>query len=830
MDNVRAFKQNLNSVEQNCNIILAQTKKLQFKSHSNAANKLLTNQTNKLSSLVKRTLSSLQETTNIIKNHPNFTSFDLSSNANLTNFTKNNLSTKQQRTLSSTTPLAQNQIKNKLTITPTTKHTATARAISTSLDAAVDEVNNKCGSLNYSISAFNHLPTEVAVNGAIDTNFITANRLQRQKEEKEIEANANANKENNTAMFKAQHQQNKKLDQLPKRVQSTTNTPVTGAPTMNKSNNLLALQNRKASIMTVSDNDYSRSKATSSLGASSSVSPMNSERSRSSVTTATTNTNPATSSLASSAGTTTSSSSSGSGGHAHVNHTNQVVSIPPHQVTQNTLPIQDTELISEDLFSRSQNSVEKSSQNHLYHQQQQANISTTNTNKTNDRVSQEKLTSPAQKEPFMVSPQQVIDVYRWRLTRFEASEILDYPEIYFIGANPNKSRTASGNNLACRNFGFDDMHGSYIHVAHDHIAYRYEMLRVIGKGSFGSVIRAFDHKNMQNVALKMVRNEKRFHQQAQEEIRILKHLRERDVNNTMNVVHMFDHFIFRDHTCITFELLSLNLYELTRKNKFLGFSLHLVRRFAYSILKCLEALHENKIIHCDLKPENVLLKQQSRSGIKVIDFGSSCFENKRIHSYIQSRFYRSPETILGAQYGLPIDMWSLGCILAELATGHPLLPGENEGDQLACIIELLGMPPESLLNKSKPCRVKQFISSKGFPRYCATELLPSGKIVLLGGKSLRGKPRGPPGSRTWSQALGGCDDANFFNFVRRCLEWDPKDRMTPSMALRHPWLVRRKLPLPPNKSTTSNNNSQQLLNKQHSQDRQQRQRPVIECA
>jgi dual specificity tyrosine-phosphorylation-regulated kinase 2/3/4 len=407
-------------------------------------------------------------------------------------------------------------------------------------------------------------------------------------------------------------------------------------------------------------------------------------------------------------------------------------------------------------------------------------------------------------EPFVVSPQQVLEVYRSRLTKYEQTEILHYPEIYFIGANPNKSRlqaaTGAGGNqelLACKNYGFDDASGSYIHVAHDHIAYRYEMLKVIGKGSFGSVIRAFDHKNMQNVALKMVRNEKRFHQQAQTEINILRHLREKDVNNTMNVIHMYEHFIFRDHTCITFELLSLNLYELTRKNKFAGFSIHLVRRFAYSILKCLEALNENKIIHCDLKPENVLLKQQSRSGIKVIDFGSSCFENERIHSYIQSRFYRSPETILGAKYGMPIDMWSLGCILAELATGHPLLPGEDEADQLACIMELLGMPPASLLQQAKPCRVKQFISSKGYPRYCATELLPNGRLILLGGKSKRGKARGPPGSRTWHQALGGCDDINFIDFVRRCLEWDPMIRMTPSQALRHPWLVRRKLPLPP---------------------------------
>lgn len=275
-------------------------------------------------------------------------------------------------------------------------------------------------------------------------------------------------------------------------------------------------------------------------------------------------------------------------------------------------------------------------------------------------------------KPLVVTPEQVMKLYSYKLTPYEHQEIFGYPQIYFIGANAKKHYGVIG---APSNCGYDDEHGSYLHVPHDHIAYRYEMLKVIGKGSFGQVVRAYDHKNQQHVALKMVRNEKRFHRQAQEEIRILDHLRKKDKDNTMNLIHMYENFTFRGHCCITFELLSVNLYELIKKNKFQGFSIQLVRRFAYSILRCLESLFANKIIHCDLKPENVLLKQQGRSGIKVIDFGSSCFENQRLYTYIQSRFYRAPEVILGARYGMPIDMWSLGCILAELVTGYPLLPG-----------------------------------------------------------------------------------------------------------------------------------------------------------
>lgn len=237
-----------------------------------------------------------------------------------------------------------------------------------------------------------------------------------------------------------------------------------------------------------------------------------------------------------------------------------------------------------------------------------------------------------------------------------------------------------------------------------------------------------------------------------------------------------------------------NLYELIKKNKFQGFSLALVRKFAHSILMCLDALHRNRLIHCDLKPENILLKQQGRSGIKVIDFGSSCFEDQRIYTYIQSRFYRAPEVILGSKYGMPIDMWSFGCILAELLTGYPLLPGEDEGDQLALMIELLNAPPEKLIAGAK--RARNFFSSKGFPRYCSITQMPDGTTVVAGGRSRRGKLRGPPGSRDWRTAMKGCDDDQFIDFLKRCLEWDPDKRMTAPEALRHGWL-RRRLPKPP---------------------------------
>uniref|UniRef100_A0A8D8BSW4 dual-specificity kinase n=1 Tax=Culex pipiens TaxID=7175 RepID=A0A8D8BSW4_CULPI len=374
--------------------------------------------------------------------------------------------------------------------------------------------------------------------------------------------------------------------------------------------------------------------------------------------------------------------------------------------------------------------------------------------------------SEIEQKPVPLSPSEALKYHGTGLTDYEKQEIEKYPEVYYLGLDACKINAKPGSAL---NSGYDDDNGSYNKVIHDHVCYRYEILEVIGKGSFGQVIRALDHKTNQHVAIKIIRNKKRFHHQALVEVRILDELRKKDADGSYNVIHMLDYFYFRNHLCISFELMSLNLYELIKKNNYQGFSLSLIRRFCNSIVKCLRLLYAENIIHCDLKPENVLLKQRGSSLIKVIDFGSSCYSHRKVYTYIQSRFYRSPEVILGLSYGTPIDMWSLGCILAELYTGYPLFPGENEVEQLACIMEVLGIPPDDLINTAT--RRRLFFDSRGTPR-CIT--------------NSKGRKR-KPASKTLSQALR-CNDTVFIDFVTRCLEWDPKKRMTPEEAARHEWL------------------------------------------
>ncbi|SPN97385.1 related to putative dual specificity protein kinase pom1 [Cephalotrichum gorgonifer] len=362
------------------------------------------------------------------------------------------------------------------------------------------------------------------------------------------------------------------------------------------------------------------------------------------------------------------------------------------------------------------------------------------------------------------------------LNIYERGEIVDYPSVYFCGTQ-NARKVVGDLQSQKPNYGYDDDRGDYTIVPGDHLSYRYEIIDVLGKGSFGQVVRCIDHSKGSLVAIKIIRNKKRFHQQALVEVNILKKLREWDPDNKHSMVNFTDHFYFRGHLCLSTELLDMNLYEFIKAHAFRGFSLKLIRRFSKQLLSSLTILKQHRVIHCDLKPENILLRHPLHSEIKVIDFGSSCFESEKVYTYIQSRFYRSPEVILGMTYGLPIDMWSLGCILAELFTGVPIFPGENEQEQLACIMEVFGPPEKHLIEKST--RKKLFFDSMGKPRLTV---------------SSKGRRR-RPSSKTLQQVLK-TDDEAFLDFIARCLRWDPDRRMKPEEAIRHEFISGHKATLP----------------------------------
>ncbi|KAJ8381776.1 hypothetical protein SKAU_G00025540 [Synaphobranchus kaupii] len=392
------------------------------------------------------------------------------------------------------------------------------------------------------------------------------------------------------------------------------------------------------------------------------------------------------------------------------------------------------------------------------------------TENTSESIGTKSLSNKLEKEKsseglrLPMSPTEALQNFQERLTEFEQEEITDYSEIWYLGLETKKIEGSQG---TPQNSGYDDEHGSYIKVLHDHIGYRFEVLEVIGKGSFGQVLKCLDHKTNELVAIKVIRNKKRFHHQALVELKILDAVRRKDRDNYHNVIHMKEYFYFRNHLCISFELLGVNLYELIKKNNFQGFSLALVRRFTHALLKCLQMLHREKIIHCDLKPENILLAQKGQGSIKVLTLGPAvmssreCTPTSRVVSIaLQRSSWATP-------YSMAIDMWSLGCILAELYTGYPLFPGESEVEQIACIMELLGLPPNDFVQTAS--RKRGCFS--GNPR----------NITNSKGRKRR------PNSKDMASVLK-TSDPQFLDFLKRCLMWDPAKRMTPDEAMQHEWI------------------------------------------
>jgi dual specificity tyrosine-phosphorylation-regulated kinase 1 len=284
-------------------------------------------------------------------------------------------------------------------------------------------------------------------------------------------------------------------------------------------------------------------------------------------------------------------------------------------------------------------------------------------------------------------------------------------KIYYEAKAKKLREQQGGTRGGVYNDGYDDQHYDYLIHGDEIFAERYILKHRIGKGSFGQVVCAYDRQQQCDVAIKIIKSKHAFAVQAKTEIKLLELTLEKDFNDEHNIVRLLDTFVYRKHQCLVFEMLSYNLYELLKNTKFRGVSLALVRKFAKQILRGLDFLARKDvdIIHCDLKPENILLRHPKRSAIKIIDFGSSCLTTKKMYTYIQSRFYRSPEVLLGLPYCQKIDMWSLGCVLVEMHTGEPLFGGVDQLDQLNRIVNLLGMVPAEMVHLS-PEETRKIVS------------------------------------------------------------------------------------------------------------------------
>ncbi|XP_057332415.1 homeodomain-interacting protein kinase 2 isoform X5 [Microplitis mediator] len=247
--------------------------------------------------------------------------------------------------------------------------------------------------------------------------------------------------------------------------------------------------------------------------------------------------------------------------------------------------------------------------------------------------------------------------------------------------------------------------GDYQLVQHEVLystTHQYEVLEFLGRGTFGQVVKCWKKGTNEIVAIKILKNHPSYARQGQIEVSILSRLSQENADE-FNFVRAYECFQHKSHTCLVFEMLEQNLYDFLKQNKFSPLPLKYIRPILQQVLTALLKLKQLGLIHADLKPENIMLVDPVRQPyrVKVIDFGSASHVSKAVcNTYLQSRYYRAPEIILGLPFCEAIDMWSLGCVVAELFLGWPLYPGSSEYDQIRYISQTQGLPTEHMLNNA----------------------------------------------------------------------------------------------------------------------------------
>ena len=293
---------------------------------------------------------------------------------------------------------------------------------------------------------------------------------------------------------------------------------------------------------------------------------------------------------------------------------------------------------------------------------------------------------------------------------------------------------------------------------------RYIFKKVLGRGAYGIVFSAKDKKLKRLVAVKRVEHifdSTLDAKRCLREICILSHLQHENITNLIDVTCLNDYKKF-DSLIVVLDLMETDLFKIINSPQPLAVDHH--RFFVYQILRGLKYIHSANILHRDLKPSNILVN--SNCDIKIGDFGLARItdlneDNDFLSEYVATRWYRPPEVLLNYEtYGPALDVWSVGCILAELILRRPLFPGETTMDQIAKIVNIIGSPSEEDLNKCPNRNARRYVRSLGV------------------------KPKIP-----WKQVFRGkeyCDQE--LDLVEKMLTWDPDKRITIDAALEHPFM------------------------------------------
>jgi len=288
---------------------------------------------------------------------------------------------------------------------------------------------------------------------------------------------------------------------------------------------------------------------------------------------------------------------------------------------------------------------------------------------------------------------------------------------------------------------------------------RYAKIEKVGEGTYGVVYKARDVSNNQIVALKKIRLEAEDEgvpSTAIREISLLKELKDDNIVRLLDIVHA-DQKLY-----LVFEFLDVDLKRYMEAGNSQGtpLTLELCQKFTHQLTSGLLYCHSHRILHRDLKPQNLLIDK--RNNLKLADFGLARAFGIPLRTYtheVVTLWYRAPEVLLGSRhYSTAIDMWSVGCIFAEMVMrGIPLFPGDSEIDQIFKIFRVLGTPNE----ESWP-GVKQLPDYKPtFPQWSSQDL--AEQVPYL--------------------------DASGIDLLKQTLAYDSARRISAKRALVHPYFA-----------------------------------------
>ena len=341
---------------------------------------------------------------------------------------------------------------------------------------------------------------------------------------------------------------------------------------------------------------------------------------------------------------------------------------------------------------------------------------------------------------------------------------------------------------------YDDAEGYYNFQVGEILADRYEVFATHGRGVFSSVLRARDVSSpgmkkdeCPQVAVKVIRANDTMYKAGKMERVILKKLSQADPDGKKHCITMLDSFEYRNHLCLVFEPMDMNLRDLTKKyGRGIGLHINAVKVYAAQMFIALLHLQHCGVLHADIKPDNILVNE-SRTAIKICDFGSAMFSgDNEITPYLVSRFYRSPEVILGLPYDHPMDMWSIGCVIYELFTGQILFKGRTNNEMLKLMMDVKGPFPKKMIKKAE-------FAFKHFDLNDANLAFSLEEQDLVTKQVVKRNINNPVKKEGFNKLLSNHSDkkkkvTQLVDLLERIFVFEPEKRITPLQALNHPFI------------------------------------------